>query len=198
MRVLISGGGVAGTVAALALERAGIESTIFEAHEPPSGEVGSYLTISPNGLDALDAVGVLPLAKQAGLPTRRNVLWNGRGKRLGAPGLGEPLADGTIAQTLKRAKLTRLLLDEAVRRGIPVEFGRRLADAAIGVDGRVTARFEGGTEVTGDVLVGADGIGSVTRRLVDPAHRPAAMSGSRTSAVSRGVSRSTSSARRGT
>ena len=73
MRVLISGGGVAGTVTALALQRAGIESTIFEAHEPSSGDVGSYLTISPNGLDALDAVGVLPLVKQVGLPTRRRL-----------------------------------------------------------------------------------------------------------------------------
>jgi FAD-dependent urate hydroxylase len=61
MRVLISGGGVAGTVTALALHRAGIESTIFEAHAPTRGEVGSYLTIAPNGLDAIDAVGVLPL-----------------------------------------------------------------------------------------------------------------------------------------
>ena len=168
MRVLIAGGGVAGSVTAMALQQAGIESSIFESHRRNEAEVGSYFTISPNGLDALDAIGVLDLVKAGGLPTRRNVLWDAGGHRLGAPGLGAPLPDGTVAQTLKRARLTRLLLDEAIRRGIPVEFGRRLADAQPEVGGGVTASFEDGGRATGDLLVGADGIHSVTRRLIDP------------------------------
>jgi 2-polyprenyl-6-methoxyphenol hydroxylase-like FAD-dependent oxidoreductase len=168
MHVLISGGGVAGTVAAMALQRAGIGATIFEAHQPAASDVGSYLSISPNGLDALRAIDVLGLVKAAGLPTRRNVLWSATGGRLGAPRLGQPLSDGTVAQTMKRARLTSLLQDEALRRGIPVEFGRRLADARVDENGRVTATFEDGSEATGDVLVGADGIHSVTRHLIDP------------------------------
>ncbi len=168
MRVLIAGGGVAGSVTAMALQQAGIDSTIFESYGRTDADVGSYFTISPNGLDALDAVGALHISKACGLPTRRNVLWDTRGRRLGTPGLGAPLPDGTVAQTMKRAKLTRLLLDEAVRRGIVVEFGRRLAGAAIGADGSVTASFADGSRATGDLLVGADGIHSVTRRLIDP------------------------------
>jgi 2-polyprenyl-6-methoxyphenol hydroxylase-like FAD-dependent oxidoreductase len=165
---LISGGGVAGSVTAMALQRAGIHATIFEAHRPADAEIGSYLSISPNGLDALRAIDALDLIKDAGLPTRRNVLWGAGGRRLGAPRLGLPLSDGTVAQTMKRSRLTSLLQGEAVRRGIPVEFGRRLADARIDREGRVTAIFEDGGEATGDVLVGADGIHSVTRRLIDP------------------------------
>ena len=168
MRVLIAGGGVAGSVTAMALQQAGIESTIFESHRRTDADVGSYFTVSPNGLDALDAVGALHLAKAAGLPTRRNVLWDASGRRLGAPGLGMPLPDGTVAQTMKRSRLSRLLLDEAIRRGIAVEFNRRLADATIGPDGNATAVFEDGSEATGDLLVGADGIHSVTRRIIDP------------------------------
>jgi 2-polyprenyl-6-methoxyphenol hydroxylase-like FAD-dependent oxidoreductase len=168
MRVLIAGGGVAGSVTAMALQRAGIESTIFESHHRTDVDVGSYFTISPNGLDALAAVGALHLAKVGALPTRRNVLWDAGGRRLGSPGLGAPLPDGTVAQTMKRARLARLLLDEAIRRGIRVEFDRRLADATIGPDGDVTAIFEDGSRATGDLLVGADGIHSVTRRLIDP------------------------------
>jgi 2-polyprenyl-6-methoxyphenol hydroxylase-like FAD-dependent oxidoreductase len=167
MHVLIAGGGVAGSTTAMALQRAGIESTIFEAHPPTDADIGSYFTISPNGLDALDAVGALPLVKGAGLPTRRNVLWNADGKRLGRPRIGTPLPDGTPAQTLKRARLSRLLLDEAARRGIEVEYGRRLQDATLGSDGRVTATFADGGVATGDLLVGADGIHSVARRLID-------------------------------
>ena len=97
MRVLIAGGGIAGTVAAMALQRAGIEATIFESHPRTEADVGSYFTISPNGLDALDAVGALDLVKRDGLPTRRSVLWDAAGRRLGAPGLGASLPDGTVA-----------------------------------------------------------------------------------------------------
>ena len=169
MHVLIAGGGIAGSVTAMALQQAGIDATIFESHPRTDADVGSYFTISPNGLDALDAIGALHLAKAGGIPTRRNVLWDAGGHRLGTPGLGAPLADGTVAQTVKRSRLTRLLLDEAMRRGIPVEFGRRLTAATLEADGRVTARFEDGSRATGDLLVGADGIHSVTRRLIDPA-----------------------------
>jgi 2-polyprenyl-6-methoxyphenol hydroxylase-like FAD-dependent oxidoreductase len=168
MHVLIAGGGIAGSVAAMALQLAGIEATIFESRARTESEVGSYFTISPNGLDALDAIGVLDLVTGAGMPTRRNVLWDAAGRQLGAPGLGAPLPDGTVAQTLKRSRLTRLLLDEAIRRGIRVEFGRRLADVTSGASGTVTAVFEDGGQATGDLLVGADGIHSAVRPLIDP------------------------------
>lgn len=168
MRVLIAGGGIAGSVTAMALQRAGIDSTIFESHAQTDKDVGSYFTVSPNGLDALDAIGTLHLATGAGFPTRGNVLWSSGGRRLGDVGLGAPLPGGTVAQTMKRARLTRLLLEEAVQRGISVEFGRRLTDAELESDGRVTASFEDGSVASGDLLVGADGIHSVTRRLIDP------------------------------
>ena len=167
MRVLIAGGGVAGTVTAMALQQAGIDATIFESHPRTVAEVGSYFTISPNGLDALDAIGALHLVKAAALTTRRNVLWDAHGRQLGTPGLGAPLPDGTVAQTMKRARLTHILQDEAIRRGIRVEFDRRLADATVEGDDSVAATFEDGGRAYGDLLVGADGIHSATRRLID-------------------------------
>ena len=60
-------------------------------------------------------------------------------------------------------------MDEAARRGVRIEFGKRLADAIETADGRVVARFEDGSESVGDLLIGADGVHSRTRQLIDPA-----------------------------
>jgi 2-polyprenyl-6-methoxyphenol hydroxylase-like FAD-dependent oxidoreductase len=166
---LVIGAGIAGPTAALALQRAGLRPRLFEAHPHTAADVGSYFTITPNGLDVLRTLDALHLATAIGIPTRANVLWNERGQRLATIPLGQPLADGTPSQTIKRSRLGRALRDEAVRRGVPVQVGKRLASAAETPDGRVVARFDDGSEAVGDLLVGADGIHSATRRLIDPA-----------------------------
>jgi FAD-dependent urate hydroxylase len=79
------------------------------------------------------------------------------------------VADGTVSHTIKRARLYRALHEEAAARGIRVEYGRRLTGAEVTADGGVVAAFDDGTSATGDLLVGADGVHSTTRRLLDPA-----------------------------
>jgi 2-polyprenyl-6-methoxyphenol hydroxylase-like FAD-dependent oxidoreductase len=74
---------------------------------------------------------------------------------------------------MKRSRLGLLLADEAERRGIPVHHGRRLVRAEALADGRVRAELHDGTTATADLLVGADGVHSTIRRLIDP-HAPAA------------------------
>jgi FAD-dependent urate hydroxylase len=168
-RALIIGGGVAGPVAAMALQRAGIDAVVYEAYTPTTEEVGSYLTVATNGLDALRAIGADRPVLDAGFPTPTNVLLSGTGRRLGAVSNGGRLPDGTTAHTIKRARLYRALHQQATDRGIQVEYGKRLVDADAGPDGGVVARFDDGTRATGDLLVGADGVHSLTRRLIDPA-----------------------------
>jgi 2-polyprenyl-6-methoxyphenol hydroxylase-like FAD-dependent oxidoreductase len=107
--------------------------------------------------------------RAVGFPTRRNVLWNHNGRHLATVPYGGVLPDGTPSLTLKRARLSRTLEDETIRRGVHVEFGKRLASAVETTHGRVIAQFVDGTEAEGDLLIGADGIHSVTRRLIDPA-----------------------------
>jgi 2-polyprenyl-6-methoxyphenol hydroxylase-like FAD-dependent oxidoreductase len=168
-RVLIIGGGVAGPVAAMALQRAGTDAVVYDAHAPTDGEVGSYLTVATNGIDALRAIGADEGVLAAGFPTPTNMLWSGSGRRLGVVSNGGVLPDGTTAHTVKRARLYRALHQQASARGIRVEFGKRLRDAAPTADGGVLARFADGTTATGDLLVGADGVHSTTRHLIDPA-----------------------------
>ena len=173
MHVLIIGGGIAGTVSALALQRSGIDAAVFEAHAPTDPERGSYLALTANGLEALRSIDASALATDAGFVTRRNVLWNHAGKRLASISLDSRAPGSPPARTMKRSRLTRALQDEAVRRGIPIEFGRRLRDVTTASDGRVIARFEDGSAAEGDVLVGADGVHSVVRRVIDSSAPPA-------------------------
>jgi FAD-dependent urate hydroxylase len=169
-RALIIGGGVAGPVAAMALQRAGIDAVVYEAYAPTTDEeVGSYLSVATNGIDALRAIGADRPVLRAGFPTPTNVLLSGAGRRLGTVSNGGRLPDGTTAHTIKRARLYRTLQRQVADRGIQVELGRRLVDAEPTSDGGVLARFDDGTRAAGDVLIGADGIHSTTRTLIDPA-----------------------------
>jgi FAD-dependent urate hydroxylase len=169
VKALIAGGGIAGPVTAMALQRAGIEAVVYEAHVPGAGEAGSYLTVATNGLDALRAVDADKPVLAAGFPTPTNVLLSGGGRRLGVVSNGGRLADGTVSHTIKRARLYRVLHDEAAARGIRTEYGKRLVGVEVDAGGGVTAAFDDDTRATGDLLVGADGVHSVTRRLLDPA-----------------------------
>jgi 2-polyprenyl-6-methoxyphenol hydroxylase-like FAD-dependent oxidoreductase len=168
-KALIAGGGIAGPVTAMALQRAGIDAVVYEAHVPGADDAGSYLTVATNGLDALRAVGADKPVLAAGFPTPTNLLLSGSGRRLGSVSNGGTMPDGTVSHTVKRARLYRALHDQATDRGIRIEYGRRLVGAEATAGGGVVAAFDDGTRATGDLLIGADGVHSVTRRLLDPA-----------------------------
>lgn len=166
---LVVGGGVAAPVAAMALQRAGLHAIVYEAYERPSRDVGSYLGVATNGIDALQAIDAHQPVLATGFPTAVNVLVSATGKRLGTVSNGGQLADGTVAHTLKRATLARVLREEAERRGIRIEHGKRLVTAERTTGGTVAAQFDDGATASGDVLIGADGVHSTTRGLIDPA-----------------------------
>ncbi len=162
---VIIGGGIAGPVAAMALRKAGIDATVYEAYQSTADGVGGGLSIAPNGLRALAVLGADQIVRDIGTPITAMVLESWTGKRLGEfgnlPGLPPQ-------QFVWRGDLYRALYDEAARRGIRIAHGKRFVGAT-GAGGAVTARFADGTEATGDVLIGADGIRSAVRSVIDPA-----------------------------
>ena len=167
MKALIAGGGIAGPTMALALERAGIDAEVFEAYDQPADYTGLFLNTASNGLDALRVIGVEVAERADGFPMPRMVMWSGTGKRLGEVTNGVPVADGTVSVCVRRGLLQKTLRDQALDRGISVEYGKRLDSYAV-TDNGVVARFADGTEASGDVLIGADGIQSRTRQLLNP------------------------------
>jgi 2-polyprenyl-6-methoxyphenol hydroxylase-like FAD-dependent oxidoreductase len=164
-KVLIIGAGIAGPVAAMALQKVGIEATIYEAYQTTAHGVGLQMGLAVNGLDGLRTLGIHEAVKAAAIPTPLTVMWNGSGKCLGEVPGGTALSDRTVNVTIRRADLYAVLADEAQRRGIRTEHGKRLVDAE--ERGReVVAKFADGSEATGSVLIGADGMGSHTRQLI--------------------------------
>jgi len=168
MRALVIGGGIAGPVAALALQRAGVEAIICEARAWRADDIGSYLTVATNGLDALHAVDAREPVLSAGFPTNHVVLSSGTGKRLARGPIGRTRPDESGSITIKRAHLHRALRELVMIRGIGFEFGRRLTGVVSAEDGVVVASFEDGTQTGADLLVGCDGVHSTTRRIIDP------------------------------
>ena len=165
---LVIGGGIAGPAVAMALQKAGIEATVFERHPGGADGVGSFLTLAANGIDALRVLGADKPAIAAGFPTPAIRLRNAKGKHLGDTRTGPELPDGTGSHTMKRADLYAVMHDDRRRAG-----HRRAAGQAsgVGIHGgrRRRGDFADGTTAVADVLIGCDGVHSTVRQLIDPA-----------------------------
>jgi 2-polyprenyl-6-methoxyphenol hydroxylase-like FAD-dependent oxidoreductase len=91
------------------------------------------------------------------------------GRELVAFDASVPRPDGFRSTSVRRADLYAVLREALSRTGVPVHHGRRLVGAHPLPGGRVRARFADGSTADGDLLVGADGLRSRTRTVVDPA-----------------------------
>jgi salicylate hydroxylase len=163
MRLLVIGGGIGGLTAALAAQMQGFEVAVFEQARALSG-VGAGIQLSPNAMHVLRALGLEAPLRGAAFQPRAGEM------RLGIS--GEPImrfALGTDAETrwgapylhVHRADLIGILA-HALHTRAPgaLRLGQTLAgfsDTATGV----TATLADASTVTGDVLVGADGLHSV-------------------------------------
>jgi len=68
---IVIGGGIAGPVAAIALRKAGVEATVFEAYPRPSDGIGGSLALEPNGLAALGVIGAADAVRAVATPIGR-------------------------------------------------------------------------------------------------------------------------------
>jgi 2-polyprenyl-6-methoxyphenol hydroxylase-like FAD-dependent oxidoreductase len=166
MRIVVVGAGLGGVAAAVGLHRTGHEVTLFE-RAAELREAGTGIVVMPNGLRALDALGLSEGVRGHDI---KAVQWGLR-DRLGRPLLVSDLVQalqvvGTPAM-IERAELHRSLRaplpSELVRTTTPVE---RLEPDSTGV----TVISEGEPVARADAVIAADGIGSKLRAQLFPGH----------------------------
>ncbi len=159
----VIGGGIAGPVVALALQKAGIEATVYEAHPKTADGIGGTLALAPNGLAALAIVGAAAAVSAVAQPIPRTVLTIGSDKRFELP----TLPDVGPLRMVRRDDLYRILHAKLVENGIPIGYDKRLTDASQTARS-ASVEFADGSHAQADVVVGADGVHSLLRRLIDP------------------------------
>jgi FAD-dependent urate hydroxylase len=171
---LIVGAGIGGLAAGVALQRAGWRVRIFERAATPR-ELGFALLLAPNALASLRSIGQADAVIAGGaIPSRGEI--RGYGGRLLRS------FDMTTIRTLLpepvvvvlRPVLHGALLDAVGHDSISLE------RAAVGVevrDRRAVVHFAEHESAEGDVVIGADGVGSVVRRALHPDEAPPRPSG---------------------
>ncbi|WP_405865083.1 MULTISPECIES: FAD-dependent oxidoreductase [unclassified Streptomyces] len=170
-RVLVIGGGIAGTATALALRKAGFDVSVYEAHPDSAEDLGAFLTLASNGMRALAQIDASPAVTALGFPLTSMRVLDDTGAELAQVPLGEAADPLLQYRCLRRGDLNAALQAEAAHRGIVIRHGARLASVQEGTDS-VTAHFTDGSTATGDLLLGADGLSSTVRQLTAPDTQP--------------------------
>ncbi len=165
---LIVGAGIGGLATGIALRQAGWDIRIFE-RSPSPRELGFALLLAPNAMAVLRELGVAEVVLEQGFVPVRGEARRMNGsflKRAMAPpqeALGGPivvaLRPAVHGALLETVGLDALTLDHEIT-------GFRTAGE------RVVLQTAGGDVAEGDLLVGADGTGSVIRSALHPSEPP--------------------------
>ncbi|WP_327005255.1 FAD-dependent oxidoreductase [Dactylosporangium sp. NBC_01737] len=144
MHAIVIGGGIGGLATARGLAQQGWDVTVLE-RQPDLRQIGAGISLWPNAIRALHHLGIGEAVERAGARVHGGGMRTWDGRWLSRVELGAPPV------MLHRADLHEILLDglpATVRTGHPVTDVHALQDA--------------------DLVVGADGIGSVVRAAYAP------------------------------
>jgi 2-polyprenyl-6-methoxyphenol hydroxylase-like FAD-dependent oxidoreductase len=163
--VLVSGGGIGGLAAALALLQRGFKVQVFEQAEQ-IGEIGAGIQLGPNAFHAFDALGVGDKARGRAVYTDHMVMHDAIDEyQIGKLETGEAFRKrfGNPYAVIHRVDIHTSLF-EGVQESPNVEFFTSTRIEKIEQDGHtVTAIDQNGKRWVGQALIGADGGKSVVR-----------------------------------
>lgn len=161
--VLISGAGVAGPALAFWLHRHGLRPTVVE-RAPARRDGGYKVDLRGAAIDVLKRMGLFEAARAADTGMRTVTYLRGDGAPIAS--LDANLLMGRRGDDLEvmRTDLIRILHD-ATAGHVEYVFGDAIAALEDGPDG-VDVTFAGGGQRRFDLVIGADGLHSATRRQV--------------------------------
>lgn len=171
--VLVSGGGIGGLAAALALVRQGFQVQVFE-QAAEIGEIGAGIQLGPNAFHAFDALGVGEKARGRAVYTDYMVMHDA----LDEYQVGKIPTDdafrrrfGNPYAVIHRVDVHLSLLEGTQETGrVAFKTSTRIERVEQDADG-VTAYDQHGQAYRGQALIGADGVRSMVRQqyVNDPA-----------------------------
>ena len=169
MRVAIAGFGIGGAALSIALARDGHEVTVYE-RAPDPGPVGAGFLLQPSGQDVLAGLGLLDEVAADAWPIRCFHAESAPGRTLSE--LRYDRRDPTVhALGISRGRLFMTLMRAATDAGVRLRVGITIGGAREGPDLVVPVATDGADLPPVDLLVGADGMRSVVRGIVDPTAR---------------------------
>jgi FAD-dependent urate hydroxylase len=163
LKVIVIGAGIGGLTAGIAFRQAGYDVKVYERTKELR-PAGAAISVWSNGIKVLNRLGLGKEIARVGGQMDRMTYYSSTGEKLTDFSL-QPLYDkvGERPYPVARAELQKLLLDAMGLDYI------QLDSKCVAVEqdaNSVTAIFETGEKVTGDVLVAADGTRSVIRDYV--------------------------------
>lgn len=166
MQAVVVGGGIAGPAVACGLAAGGATVRLLEARDQDE-RGGAFLVLAPNGVNALAALGLRDVVERsAALPVDGITFRNGAGRVVGrVDGSREQARFGACSHLVVRNELHRSLREAAAAAGVLTSYGTKVADlVAAGLS--ATVRTEDGRDLSADLVIGADGVGSSVRRAM--------------------------------
>jgi 2-polyprenyl-6-methoxyphenol hydroxylase-like FAD-dependent oxidoreductase len=163
--VLISGASIAGPTLAYWLDRYGFDVTVVE--RAPTIRSGGYpIDVRGTALGVIERMGLLPQVRAAHIDSRELRFVDAEGRVLCAIPPDELISNQSGHDVeLQRGTLTKLLYDVTQERPIRYRFNDAI-DTLEDDHSGVEIRFKSGERQRYDMVIGADGIHSNTRRLM--------------------------------
>ncbi|KAF6815887.1 FAD binding domain protein [Colletotrichum musicola] len=167
MQILISGAGIAGNSLAFWLSKLGHDVTVIERF-PALRTTGLQLDLRGHGVEVMKRMGLEQAFRARAAPEQGLEFVDSQGRRSAyfpAIAGGQGLQSFTSDFEIMRGDLCRLLRD-AAGDNVKFVFGTSIESLEQLADGGVDVRFADGRRDYFDLLVGADGQGSRTRRML--------------------------------
>jgi 2-polyprenyl-6-methoxyphenol hydroxylase-like FAD-dependent oxidoreductase len=165
LRVLVVGGGITGSMLSLALAQRGAQAVLLEIRQDWTG-VGHGITLQGNALKAFNDVGVYDEIAERGFGFDKLRMFSADGHQImemPTPPMGGTEVPPTMGAL--RSHVADVLARHVTEAGVDVRLGTTVTEIRDDGDS-VTATLSDGTVESVDLLVGADGIRSKTRKMI--------------------------------